>query len=117
MSTLSINPTYVYEEAITYKTSITTYEDGTETRHSRGSPKRMFTLRFLAVDEATRDTLHNFHQATYGSATTFQWENPLDLVTYNVRFMEDTLTEENISYNDTGDIFNIECKLLEVVSV
>lgn len=116
MATFSVDPTYVFEDAIQFKTQITTYEDGSEQRHALGSPKRMFTLRFLAVTEATRDTIHAFHQARYGAAESFTWTNPLDSTVYTVRFINDALEEQNIGYNDTdGDIFNIECQFLEVV--
>ena len=115
--TFTTSPTYVFDDSVKLKTLITTYEDGTEQRHSIGSPRRTFTLRFLAVDEASRDEIHSFHQSTYGSATTFQWTHPLDSTTYSVRFIDDTLEEENIKYNDTdGSIFNITVRFIEVVS-
>lgn len=117
MFTFSTNPTYVFEEEINFKTTIVTYEDGTEQRHSRGTPRRTFTLRFLAVDSTTRDTIHNFHQSVYGAHATFSWQNPLDSVSYNVRFINDTLDEENIGYNSTdGHIFNIEVQFIEVLN-
>ena len=116
MATFSTDPTYVFEDSIQFKTTITTYEDGSEQRQAQGSPRRLFTLRFLGVTETVRDTIHAFHQARYGSAETFQWQNPLDSTTYNVRFVNDSLEEQNVSYNDSdGDIFNIECQLIEVI--
>lgn len=116
MALFSAVPTYVYEESISFKTDITTYEDGTEQRMSRGSPRRMFTMRFRAVSESIRNTIHTFFETVYGAQTTFTWVNPLDNVTYNVRFLNDTIEEENIGYNETdGDIFNIELQAIEVI--
>lgn len=113
---LTLEPTYVYEESISFNSDIITYEDGSEHRFSRGTPRRSFVLRFLAISEATRDTLNSFYQARFGSASTFQWVNPLDNVTYNVRFASDSLEENNVGYNDIdGNIFNIECILIQVV--
>lgn len=116
MFTFTTNPSYVFEEEIAFKTAVITYEDGTELRHSYGSPRRTFTLRFLSVDQATRDEIHNFHQSVYGAYMSFLWTNPISSVQYTVRFLDDTLQEDNISYNQTdGHIFNIEIKFYEVV--
>ena len=112
----SMDPTYVYDESISYKVDITVFEDGGEQRRLRGSPRHVFSLEFLSISEDDRDTIHNFfitHKGRYG---TFSWVNPLDSITYNVRFATDNLEETNIGYNETiGDIFDIRFQFEEVI--
>lgn len=116
MALFSVDPTYVFNEATSFKTDILVFEDGSEQRMARGSPKRVFTLRFLDITETTRDTIHAFHQARLGSSGSFTWVNPLDSTTYTVHFLSDSLDEQNIGYNETdGDRFNIEFQLMEII--
>ena len=110
------DPSYVFEEEINYRIDINTFETGTEQRHARGRPKRVWTLRYDDVDQTKRDSIHDLFEGVLGAYGAFPWVNPLDNVTYNVRFANDVLDEENIAYDETnGHRFNIQIAFVEVI--
>ena len=111
MATFSYNPSYIYEEEITYRTQIIVMEDGTEVRNSYGTPRRIFTLNYDRVTETIKDNIIAFFTARTGRYEAFDWVNPNDSVTYSVRFINEALEVEEIA----NEIWNIGLKFIEVI--
>ena len=111
MTLFTYAPNYVYEEQIGYTTDIVQYEDGYETRYSRGTPRRQFVLQFTNSDLTAKNNLQTWFDTYKGKTTAFTWVNPLDSVTYNVRFMEDILEITEKDYQ----IYDISITFIEVI--
>jgi phage-related protein len=107
--TLSKGPTQKYTE--TYmKPSVRTPFDGNyeQTRPKFTRAVNTFTVNFKFIDATDKSTLKTFFAANNGES--FDWTNPLDSVTYLVRFADDQLDFKNLG----ADRFEITLKLQEV---
>jgi hypothetical protein len=54
-------------------------------RHTR-TPRQTFSTGYKGISDADRTTLQNFYNTVGGGSVIFDWANPVDLVTYQVRF-------------------------------
>lgn len=91
MSTLNLNPDYVYEVEPAYQTLVGKMENGYEQRRPQRSRSistftLMFKNRYLA-DLTTIKTLFNNSLGQYG---TFTFTDPDSGNTFNARFKDDT---------------------------
>lgn len=112
METFSFNVNVPFEETINYKTLVTEFESGKEKRRKRWlTPKRIFSLSFVGKNETDIDAIWDFYQARNGRYDPFSFVNPIDGVTYTVRFAEDNLTRELIAYK----LHNSSLKLVQVL--
>lgn len=88
--TLSKNPSTDYDENF-YKPSVRTEFDGnyTQERPKYTRATNTFNLKYKFITEADKATLKTFFADNKGGE--FDWVNPLDTVTYTVRFKQDRL--------------------------
>ena len=104
-------PSYVYTEEIGYRETIHSMEDGGEVRNSYGVAKRSFTLDYDRVTLAQRNAIITEYDTYLGRRDSFSWVNPNDNVTYTVRFMQGSLSDTEIAYQQ----YEITLQLIEVV--
>ena len=112
MSTFAYEPQYVYTETGGFHTTVHLMENGKEIRYTKGSSRREFNLVFSSYDETGKDNIYNFFVAQSGSLEKFDWVNPNDSVTYNVRFKEGSLVTEEVDYQ----LYNINLTFVEVIN-
>lgn len=111
MATLSLNPDFVYEEEIRFRTLITEMENGVEQRRAKYSaPLRAFRLVYNNRDSSDYGVLKAFYIARLGPFESFTWNNLLDSTNYTVRFEEDSMLVKETSY----DFYDITFRLIEV---
>ena len=66
-----------FDEEITYKTLITSFEDGKEQRRQKwSSPKRTFTVTLSAKSKTIEDRVWSFYKDRAGAYDTFYFTNP-----------------------------------------
>ena len=106
----SIIPQYSLVETDQYGTLITDLW-GKERRRNLWGPKKAFYLKFEALSLGDARSIMDFFVARRGNYESFTWINPLDNVSYTVRFSEASLKREEIA----NEIFNIEFSLEEVL--
>jgi hypothetical protein len=54
-------------------------------RHTR-TPRKTFTTGYKGITDADRTTLMNFYATVGGGAVIFDWTDPVNLTTWQVRF-------------------------------
>jgi len=111
MPDFPIQPDFPVEESFVQNTLISNYENGVEQRRSRfGTPLREFALCFRNRKIAEFCCLRDFFNSKQGALCTFSFQNPNDSCCYNVRFKEDKLSTQLISYR----IYSMETTLVQV---
>lgn len=111
MPDFPLQPDFPVEESLVHNTLISSYENGIEQRRSRFSaPLREFTLSFKNRGVSEFCCLRNFFNTEQGALCMFTFQNPNDGCCYNVRFKEDKLTLQMISYQ----VYSMEATLVEV---
>lgn len=92
METLSYNPQKTYEYGSEWRTNVSTFGEGKEQRRKKYSASvKIFHWESPTCPVADADAIQAFFDARYGSYGAFYWVNPLDSVTYTVRFVSDSL--------------------------
>ncbi len=110
METFTWQPTEVIEEEVRFSTLITQFESSKEQRRSKGSPRRVWTMRFSRL-KVEADQVWAFYIARKGAYEAFEWTCPLDGETYTVRFLEDNLTRTSL----WDAVYEYGLKIIEVV--
>lgn len=110
----SVNPDYSVIEIPLFSTQVITYGNKIEQRIKRNSVvQKTFKLKWTLLNATDKGSIYNFFLARYGSWDVFTWVNPVDSVTYTVRFKQDTFNTEYFSYQ----LWNLgETEFIEVVS-
>jgi len=82
-----------WEEGFSYDFTITSDKEGgyreTRARFTRNPPDK-YKVVYPALSTADKITLRNYERQMLGGATAFNWTNPDDAITYEVRFLEPT---------------------------
>ena len=105
-------PDAVLTESIKYNTIITGETYGKERRRNKwDSPKRVWGLQFNNASGTKVSGISDFFAGVSGTFSTFSWENPIDTITYTVRFQEGSMKREYIGY----DRYNVSLGLTEVL--
>jgi phage-related protein len=111
MSDLALNPDYVYDEEIQYKTLISQFENGYEQRRGKwANPLRKFTLVYNNRTTTEIGTLKTLFTTKLGALTSFTWTNPNDSVEYTVRFDADSFKFSNKAYG----VYDLQFSLTQV---
>lgn len=111
MPDFPLQPDFPVEESLVQNTLISAYENGIEQRRSRfGTPLREFTLSFKNRGISEFCCLRDFFNAQQGMLCTFNFQNINDGCCYNVRFKEDRLSLQLISYH----VYSMEAALVQV---
>lgn len=112
MADFELEPDFTVLKRTKYDTIVTQFESGVEQRRPRRAQKiREWVLQFRnrpASEVATVQTLFDSKQGAYES---FTWLNPVDAVTYTVRFMEDSFEHRNHAFG----FYDFDLTLVEVL--
>ena len=112
MADLTLNPDFVLSTTPTYQTLITQFENGVEQRRPRRATViRSFKLIFKNRSASDLSTIQTLFTAKQGAYASWTWLNPDDSNTYTVRFKEDSLTWDLVSYQ----IYNFQFEIIEVI--
>ena len=112
MAIFTWTPQLVYSYSPGYRTLISTFESGKEQWRQKWSvPRRRFHLVWNAISKSDADAIRAFFEARKGAYESFTFQNPADSISYTVRFIEDSLTQEFI----TPTICRLECDFIEVI--
>lgn len=83
-----------FEETITFRTLIAGGAGKEQRDTAWTAPKRLFRLTYGALTKTDCDTLWDFYDSQKGTYGTFTFVNPLDSVSYTVRFKNDTMSRK-----------------------
>jgi len=112
MADFSLEPDFSVIKRSNYATIVSEYENGIEQRRPRRTNNiREWTLQFRnrpASEVATVQTLFDTNKGAYSF---FTWLNPVDAVTYNVRFKDDVFEYRNHAYG----FYDFDLTLVEVL--
>ncbi len=111
MPDLSLKPDFTFVKRTRYETIISQFENGAEQRRSRwANPLREWVLQFRNRSASDLSTIQDLFDAQKGQYGAFDWLNPLDAVTYTVRFKEETFEVGNSAYG----FYDFQFELIEV---
>jgi len=111
METFPLVPDFVFKQKTDFNTVVSEFENGTEQRRAKwSSDLKTFECEFDNRPKSDFTTLQAFFEARQGKYEAFEFTNPLDDVTYTVRFDTDTLQVDH----KTALIYSFGCKLKEV---
>lgn len=86
---------YPFVEDTVSNVLVAEFENGVEQRRDKwGRTKKRFEVAFNLMNHAQATSLRDFFEQKSGSADTFQFTNPINGITYTVRFLEGTLRIE-----------------------
>lgn len=111
MATFNYSPDFVDEEEIEHSTLISEFENLSEQRRNVAGPRRAWRLRFLNRNQAEFEALRDFYLARSGAFEAFNWTNPNDSVTYQVRFKEQSIKPSR----KKGALYDLELDFIEVL--
>lgn len=105
-------PDFVFVQSYEFDTIITQGNLGPENRR----PRRVysiasFSLNFEGISKELATSIYAFYQDRMGTYKQFVWANPVDGISYAVRFAEDSITREEVGY----DLMNMSIKLRQVL--
>lgn len=98
-----------YSEKLEDPSMKTTMEGGyvaSRARHTR-PPRITFTTGFSSISDADRKTLRDFWASVGGGSVIFDWQNPVDGITYAVRFA----AEMQFKYVGIGETKLWDCQI------
>uniref|UniRef100_A0A6M3JEC7 DUF2460 domain-containing protein n=1 Tax=viral metagenome TaxID=1070528 RepID=A0A6M3JEC7_9ZZZZ len=104
----SITPQYPFVEVTQYGNLVNDIW-GKEKRRNLWGPKKGFHLKYDHISLSDARSIVEFFNARRGNYESFTWTNPLDDVSYTIRFVEPTLIRKEVGDN----AFNIEFDLVE----
>jgi hypothetical protein len=91
---------YPFNEETQYNVVVSTAENWDEQRRLiSAQPRKIFTCNFYPLTKTEVDLIKAFFVARSGSYESFKFDNPLDLVRYNVRFVDNSFKCERVAYN------------------
>ncbi len=102
METYPTSPTiqFVFTQKMGFKTLISNFENGYEQRRKKWAHgKHSFSVKYDTLTLAEVDTLYDFYVARNGSHEAFYFANPVDTVTYTVRFADDEMSLDVFTLN------------------
>lgn len=95
----SINPSYSVIESSRFNTHIINYGNKIEQRVAINSlVQKSFKLMWKVLTPSEKGIIADFFVARKGAFESFTWVNPLDVVSYTVRFKDDAANFEYFDY-------------------
>lgn len=104
-------PDFVFVQSYGFDTLITDIPGPERRRGRRAYAIANFTLNFSNISKGLAASIYGFFIESRGPFRPFDWANPVDGVTYTVRFLEDSIMREEIG----EDLMNMDVKLRQVV--
>ena len=107
---LNQKPSFTFTETTTYKTLKSPFEDGYQlTRPLWTKPKKEWHIVYKYLSDSDYQTLRDFFEnSALGGAVSFNWTNPVDNMSYEVRFKEDSLKAEYVTVGYWDVEFDLE---------
>jgi len=101
-----------YRRSTISNVKVVEFENGSEQRRDLwgGKTKKVFQIQFNVNTKTEITAIHDWFVAKSGPATSFEFTCPIDNVTYNVRFVDNSFEIERRFY---GTYFG-SCQLVEV---
>lgn len=90
-------------------------DSGTSQVRPRGKMKRTFSFSYVALILTEWKTIRDFYIARNGTAQSFYWTDPVEKVTYTVRFSSEELIGKNFGHNVKTPLYSCDIKLEEVL--
>jgi hypothetical protein len=91
---------YPYDEETQYNVLVSVADNWDEQRRLiSAQPKKIFTCNFYPLTKTEVDLIKAFFVARSGSYEAFKFDNPLDLVRYNVRFVDNSFKCSRVAFN------------------
>jgi len=91
---------YPYIEDTAFNVAVQVYENWSEQRRLiSAQPRKVFTCNFYPLTKTEADLIKAFYIARKASYEQFLFDNPLDLIRYTVRFVENTFRVERVAFN------------------
>ena len=108
--TLNRKPSFTFDETSEYKTLKSPTEDGyVITRAQWTKPKKSWHLTYKLLSNNDYGTLKDFFlNSAKGGALSFNWLNPQDSTTYEVRFKDDNLKASYVTIGYWDVEFELE---------
>lgn len=105
-------PDFVFVQSFAFDTLITDMPLGPEHRRARRTQSvATFELNFSNISKGMAASILAFYVDSRGPFRQFRWANPVDGNTYPVRFLEDSISREEIG----EDLVNMTVRLKEIV--
>ena len=105
-------PDFVFVQSFEFDTLVTNINIGPERRRARRTLSvGIFKLNFSNISKALSTSIYSFYIDSRGPFRPFQWTNPVDGITYTVRFLENSLKREEIG----EDLMNMEVTLRQLL--
>jgi len=102
---------YPFVEETVHNILVNVFENGSEQRRDKwGATKKRFGLVFAPRTKIEIDAIKTFFSDSNAAANTFFFKNPLDDVTYRVRFEQNSLEVRRVAFG----IFQATVNIIEV---
>lgn len=111
MADFTLAPDFVFVTTPQYKTLVSEYENGVEQRRAKWATGLLrWKLQYNNRSSDDYNTVKAIFDSKKGAYSSFSWTNPVDNEDYTVRFAEDSLELNNISYG----IYSFSFDLIQV---
>lgn len=107
------NPSRPLQEGLKTQTVTSEFDSGHTQRRNKNTPKRTFQLNYIVLTVDQYKTLRDFFMLKLNTYS-FAWIHPLEKVTLNVRFTNDTFSGENFSHGHKGPLYKLQLSLEQV---
>lgn len=105
-------PDFVFVQSYAFDTIRTPMKLGPQRRRAiRGVSIGTFELNFSNISKALATSIHTFYVESRGPFRPFTWTNPVDGISYSVRFADDVIEREEIG----EDLINMKIKLAQTL--
>ena len=111
MADLNLKPDFMYEQKPSWKTLVSSFENGAEQRRSKWSQSLVeYKLQFTNRPQAELDALLSLFNTKKGAFSSFTWAHPASSEDVVVRFKEDSLSYVAVAFG----VYNFEFELVQV---
>jgi len=116
MAEFTTTPDYPIQEETIFNNDMTSAEDSNEQRRASNSAtsNKRWVLRFINRSKTDFETVRDFLNDHKGADTYFTWENPIDEVTYIVRFEKDSFTFRYKARSDDIQLYDFSFSIIEL---
>lgn len=108
-------PTRPIGYGVKTNTLVFTSDSGHEQRRQKGMPKKTFDLSYPILSLEEYKTIRDFFLQVL-NVTAFNWTDPIEKITYLVRFDMETFLGQQKYHGPKGAHYELQLKLLQVWS-
>lgn len=93
-----------------------TFDSGHEQRRVRGVHKKIFEFKYNCLKLTEYKTIRDFYiNTTACGVYSFNWTDPVEKITYNVKFSMDAFQGDYIAHSVNGPYYTLSVKLEQVL--